>query len=224
MASPLGRLFGKSPIAPIQQHMQLAQEAVQLLCELLTAAADGNRERSGEIRELIEECNARARALRHDVRMHLPRGLLLAMPRSDLLQLVEVQQAILIQVQLLSRPIAARGLHLDGPVRSAVEAFCSHLADAADKALTAIRELDEMLEVAFSGHERGPIHEALEALRIQMAACDATGQELITELVAAEAALPPVDAALLYRTVDALTGLAQRCSDVGDQIDLLLAR
>jgi predicted phosphate transport protein (TIGR00153 family) len=224
MASPLGRLFGKSPIAPIQQHMQLAQEAVQLLCELLTAAADGNRERAGEIQTLLRTTIGEARRLRHDIRTHLPRGLLLAMPRADLLHLVEIQQDILARVMALGSPLAARGLHLDGPVREAADLLSSHIADAADKALAAIRELDEMLEVAFSGHEHGPVHEALDALREQMDACDVQGQRLITEIVAAEASLPPVDAALLYRTADDLAQLAQRCSDVGDQLDLLLAR
>jgi uncharacterized protein len=95
MASPLGRLFGKSPIAPIQRHMQLAQESVQMLCALLTALGDGEQQRAGEIEALMARVVAEARDRRHDVRTHLPRGLLLAMPRAGLLELVDIQQDIL---------------------------------------------------------------------------------------------------------------------------------
>ena len=224
MASPLGRLFGKSPIAPIQQHMQYAQETVQLLCEAFTAAADGDDDRAGEIQALIAKSISEARALRHDVREHLPRGLLLAMPRSDLLELVEIQQDILHRADALVRLLAARGLRLEGGVRDTLDRFVSHLADAADKALAAIRELDEMLELAFSGRERGPVHEALAALDEQLLQCEAWKQRLLEAIAASESTLPPIDALLLYRNADSLAELAQRCRDVGDQLDLLLAR
>ena len=224
MASPLGRLFGKSPIAPIQRHMQLAQESVQMLCELLTALADGEAKRAGEIQALMTRTVAEARDLRHDVRKHLPRGLLLAMPRADLLELVEIQQDILTRGISLALPLARRGLTVTPALRTHLDALCSALADAADKALAAIRELDEMLELAFMQHERGPVHEALDALGEQLARCEEEHKRLLTELNQQESSLPPVDVMLLQQTAAALAGLALRCSDVGDQLDLLLAR
>lgn len=224
MASPLGRLFGKSPIAPIQRHMHLAQESVQMLCELLTALADGEQQRAGDIQALMTRSVADARELRHDVRMHLPRGLLLAMPRADLLQLVEIQQDIITRCMNLTLPLAQRGLTLTAALRTHLDALCSALADAADKALAAIRELDEMLELAFMHNERGPVREALDALGEQLKRCEEEHRRLLAELNEQESSLPPVDVMLLQQTAAALAGLALRCSDVGDQLDLLLAR
>jgi hypothetical protein len=37
--NPLGNLFGRSPIRPIQEHMQVANEAVQHLPELFRASS-----------------------------------------------------------------------------------------------------------------------------------------------------------------------------------------
>lgn len=224
MASPLGRLFGKSPIAPIQRHMQLAQESVQLLCELLTALADGEKERSRDILALMAKTETEARQLRHEVREHLPRGLLLAMPRADLLQLVDIQQDILTRGRCLAMPIALRGLAMTPSLRTRIDALSSVLADAADKALAAIRELDEMLELAFMQHERGPVHVAMDALRQQLNRCDEEHRRLLEELIIEEASLPVLDALLLHQTAAALEQLALCCSDVGDQLDLLLAR
>lgn len=224
MASPLGRLFGKSPIAPIQRHMQLAQESVQMLCELLTALADGEQQRVGEIHSLMRRAEAEARELRHDVRKHLPRGLLLAIPRADLLQLVEIQQDIITRGMGLTLPLVPRGLTVTPALRTHLDALCSALADAADKALAAIRELDEMLELAFMQNERGPVREALESLGEQLRRCEDEHRSLLAELTFEEASLPPVDVMLMQQTAAALAGLALRCSDVGDQLDLLLAR
>ena len=224
MASPLGRLFGKSPIAPIQQHMQLAQESVQRICELFAALADEDAGRAAGIHGRLTGTVTEARGLRHEIRGHLPRGLLLAMPRADLLQLVDIQHAILTQALALASPLALRGVTLRGDLRAAVDTWCSHIADAADKALAAIRELDELLELAFVQHERGPVNDALEALRAELGHCDEQHRRVLGVLVASENSLGPVDAALLYTSCAALADLARRCSDVGEQLELLLAR
>jgi phosphate/sulfate permease len=83
--SPLGKLFGRSPVAPLQHHMQHVEEGVQLLCQLLQASVDGEVTRVDEIHALIESNAEAVRDLHRDIRRHLPRGLLLAMPRPDLL-------------------------------------------------------------------------------------------------------------------------------------------
>jgi predicted phosphate transport protein (TIGR00153 family) len=224
MASPLGRLFGKSPIAPIQQHMQLAQENVQLLCEFFAALTDEDRQRASDILALLTKSLKQGRELRHGIREHLPRGLLLAMPRADLLDLVDIQQDILQRSQNIATPLAARGLALPDTLHQPIDRLCNVLADAADKALAAIRELDEILEMAFVQRERGPVHEALDKLKQQLSECEEHQHHLLTELVQQEASLAPVDAVLLYGTIGDLADLARRCSEVGDQLELLLAR
>lgn len=224
MASPLGRLFGKSPIAPVQQHMRYAQECVQLLCELLAATADGNAERRMELLASVREHAVRARTLRHDIREHLPRGLLLALPRADLLGLVDIQQDLVNDVQRAARLPALRGLALPAVVATELDALCTALADAANNALAAIRELDELLEMAFTSREHGPVHAALGALSERLAHCEAAQERALAAIAAQEPSLPAVDAMLLYRLTESLGQLALRCGDVGEQLALLLAR
>lgn len=224
MASPLGRLFGKSPIAPVQAHMQHAQECVQLLCELLAATAEHDARRRSDILALIARGAGEALALRHDIREHLPRGLLLAMPRADLLQLVDIQQDIVNRVQCAARLPGLRGLALPGSLAGEIDALCTTLADAAHNALAAIRELDEMVELAFMHRERGPVDAALEALTERVTRCNEVQQSLVLAIAAHESALPAVDAVLLYQLADALGQLALRCGDAGEQLALLLAR
>ena len=49
----LGNLFGRSPIRPIQEHMQIAEEAAQLLPQLIQATIDDDWERASEIHKAI---------------------------------------------------------------------------------------------------------------------------------------------------------------------------
>ena len=223
MVSPLGKLFGKSPIAPIQQHMQLAEETVQLLCELLTACGDGNRTRVADIHGLIDSLALEARTLRREIRRELPRGLLLAMPRPDLLELLDIQERLVDSVRDVAQPITLRNTHFPASLQKSVDRLCNLLAEAAGQALTAIRELDEILEQGFGSRERNKVRKMLTTLNRQVARCDREQQKLFQQISKHETSTSPVDVMFYYQICTALGALANACGEVGEQLDLLLA-
>ena len=85
--NPLGNLFGRSPIRPIQEHMQVANEAAQHLPELFRASAANDWERAQLVHQDILAAEKSADKLKRSVRRHLPKSLFLPVPRSDLLSL-----------------------------------------------------------------------------------------------------------------------------------------
>ncbi|MEL7045886.1 MAG: DUF47 domain-containing protein, partial [Pseudomonadota bacterium] len=80
------------------------------------------------------------------------------------------------------------------------------------------------LELAFVQRERGPVNEALDALRSQLKACEEQHGAVLAALAAHESSMTPLNAMFTYQVSAELAGLARRCGDVGDQLDLLLAR
>ena len=92
--NPLGNLFGRSPIGPIQEHMQVAHEAAEHLPELIQATADENWDRAKEIHKAITDAERDADKMKREVRRHLPKSLFLPVPRSDLLGLVTIQDQV----------------------------------------------------------------------------------------------------------------------------------
>lgn len=223
MSLPLGRLFGKSPIAPIQEHMQLAQETVQLLCEMLAACDDKDWARVAQIHAVIDSTATDARKLRREIRQDLPRGLLLAMPRPDLLELVNIQERIAMAVREIARPIALRNMHFPAQVHGPLDKLCSLLAATVGDALTAIRELDELITEGFGKRERKLIQKLLASLERKGQRCDAQQQRLVAQIAKAEDRLPALDTVIYYQIASALWGLSDACREVGEQLDLLLA-
>jgi predicted phosphate transport protein (TIGR00153 family) len=222
MATPLGKLFGRSPVAPLQHHMQLAEECVQLLCQLVEASCSDGPSASEDIRESLAEAVDGARLLRRDIRENLPRGLLLAMPRVDLLGLLESQQRIADAALAAATPLAVRGLEVPASLRKPLQRLCSLLADCASQAQAAIRELDEMLEKGFGGDQK-IVRRALDTLDRQRQRCREQHLRVLRGAQAAEASLAPLDAMFLYRLSDALAELAELSGEVGEQMRLLLA-
>jgi predicted phosphate transport protein (TIGR00153 family) len=224
MSNTLGKLFGRSPIAPIQQHMQIAQETVQLLCGLLAASADQDWTRVAEIRRVIDSTAVDARNLRREIRRHLPRGLLLAMPRPDLLELLDVQDRIATCSSDIARPIALRSMHFPADLQAILDKLCGLLATTVSEALTAIRELDELVTSGFGKHERKVVEKLLTSLERNVQRCDLQQQRLLVNLSKTEESLPVLDVVFYYQIAATLGELGDACGEVGEQLDLLLAR
>jgi predicted phosphate transport protein (TIGR00153 family) len=224
MASPLGKLFGRSPIAPIQMHMQLAQETVQMLCSVLSACADDDFARATELLTLIDGTVAEARQKRREIRQHLPRGLMLAMPRPDLLELLNIQARVADHARACALPLVVREMSIPKPLVKPLDTHASLLAAAADEALTAIRDLDEMLTQGFGQHERKIMEKMLAALDRRLARTATQRRALLTTLSKTEGTLSPLDAMFFYQLFEQFAHLARACADVGEQLELLIAR
>jgi len=224
MTSPLGKLFSKSPIQPIQQHMQLAQETVQLLCELLAASADQNWSQASDIHRVIESTATDASKLRREIRQQLPRGLLLAMPRADLLELLNIQNRITVCVRDIARPVTLRQMHFPPALQALLDTYCGLLAATAGETLRAIRELDELITEGFGKRERKIMEKMLNSLSRQARRCDTQQLRLLRYLSKIEGSMPALDAVFCYQIAAALAQLADACSEVGEQLELLLAR
>ena len=135
-----------------------------------------------------------------------------------------IQHGIVETVLALTRFLAARAPTRSAAVDAAIGDLCDSVAEASSHALAAIRELDEMLELAFTRKERGPVDEALGALRRQLGEGEARQTALIEAIAADEATLGAVDTLLLYRVADGIGDIIQRCHEIGEQLELLLAR
>jgi predicted phosphate transport protein (TIGR00153 family) len=223
VGSPIGKLFGVSPIKPLQEHMQLAGRAVGELCQLVRAAADQDSRRMQELREQLLATAREAARLRHEIRSHLPRGLFLAMPRPDLLELVAAQDAIPAQARDIARRVLFRPLAVPAPARRSLESLLRRCEGTTGQALTAIRETDELLETGFGGGEARRVEKLLDSLDRRVVQSDLQADKLRALLARAETDTAPLDAAFNYRLVDGIDDLAHAAGDVGERLRLLLA-
>ena len=92
------------------------------------------------------------------------------------------------------------------------------------QALTAIQELDELLEVGFSGREVKRVDAILKALDKMERATDRQQDKLRRALYKMESELPPVDVMFYYSTIGLLGSLADAAEKVGDRLHILLAK
>ena len=222
--NPLGDLFGRSPIRPIQEHMQVANEAAQQLPELFRASAANDWERAQLVHQDILAAEKSADKLKRSVRRHLPKSLFLPVPRSDLLSLVAIQDQVANTAKDISVIIIGRNMCFPEKLQEGIQNYAEACTATAQQALIAIQELDELLEVGFSGREVKRVESMLKELDKLERRTDKLATSLRAKLFRMESELPPVDVMFYYRVISLLGAVADEAETVGDRLQILMAR
>jgi predicted phosphate transport protein (TIGR00153 family) len=222
--NPFGNLFGKSPIKPIQEHMHVADQAAQLLTSFMQAKMDDDWDRAQELYQEISVLEQAADKLKRNVRRHLPKSLFLPVPRTDLLELVSVQDQVANYAKDIAGIILGRKMRFPENLQKGLIEFTATCIATSNQALTAIQELDELLEVGFSGREVKRVESMIKDLDKLEARTDKQAIALRGKLFKQEDKLPPVDVMFYYQVIGLLGSLADSAEQVGDRLQILIAR
>lgn len=219
----LSNLFGRSPIKPMQEHMAVAIKAAGQLVGFFEAVTDGNWVLAGEIQQQVVKYEHEADDIKKQLRLHLPKSLFLPVPRTDLLELLTMQDRIPNRAKDIAGIIMGRKMAIPASMQDQMNEFVRASVAAAEQALTAINELDELLETGFSGRELTVVENMIKELDELEEKADHLEIGVRTSLFALEAQLPPVDVMFLYNIIDWVGDIANRAHDVGGRLQLLLA-
>ena len=224
ISNPFSNLFGRSPIKPMQEHMAVATAAAEQLPAFFRAAMADDWTAAAAVQQQVSEIESRADGLKKELRLHLPKSLFLPVPRSDLLELLSMQDKIANRAQDIVGIMLGRQMRIPEPIQAQTLEFVEASVATAVQALTAINELDELLETGFSGRELAVVQKLIEELDRLEHQTDGLQVALRAALFKLESGLPPVDVMFLYRVIEWIGDLADRAQKVGSRLQLLLAR
>ena len=221
--NPIGSLFGRSPIGPIQEHMAMADQAAQLLPALFEACKADDWDKVKAVHSEIVDAERSADKLKRSVRRHLPKSLFLPVPRSDLLSLVAIQDHVANSAKDVAGLVVGRKIRFPEKLLDNVKEFAETCAATSHQALLAIQELDELLEVGFTGREVKRVEDMLKQLDKLEQTTDKQSVSLRGKLFKIERDLPPIDVMFYYQIISLLADVADDAEAVGDRLQILLA-
>lgn len=224
MSNPFTNLFGKSPIKPMQDHMTVACATADELIPFFQAVIAGDWSQAQAIQRRIAERENEADDMKKSLRLHLPKSLFLPVPRTDLLELLSMQDAIANCARDIAGIMLGRKMEIPEPIQARMQEFVQSSVDAANQALKAINELDELLETGFSGYELKIVENLIEELDSREHRADELEVEIRAALFSIEDDLPPVKVMFLYGVIELIGELSNRAQRVGSRLQLLLAR
>jgi len=219
----ISKIFGASPVAPLQEHMEKCYKAARELRDFFGAVIREDWDKVKEHRASIISLENEADELKAQLRSQLPKSMFMPVPREDLLGLVLVQD----QIPNLARDISGLvlGRHMQIPVamQESFLIFVERNIDAAKKARKTIRELDELYETGFRGAEVDLVTAFISELDQIENDTDALQTVVRDKLFDLEPELPPVNVMFLYQVIDHIGDIGDMAERIGRRLELLIS-
>jgi len=223
MANYLSGIFGSSPVAPLQQHMDIAYRCAKQLIPMFEAVIESDWAAVEECRQRIRDLESEADEMKQAIRSSLPKSLFMPVPREDLLELLLVQDRVANRAKDVSGLVVGRKMELPGPIAEPFIKFVRCSVAAAKQARKSVRELDELFETGFRGAEAKLVASMVAELDRLESESDLLQSELRARLFKLESELPPVNVMFLYKIIDLTGEVADYAERVGRRLELLLA-
>ena len=222
--SIFGRIFGTSPLTPMQKHMEKVHACVEKVIPFIEAANAGRWQEAEKLQADISRLEGEADLIKKEIRLHLPKGIFLPVARSDLLEVLSVQDRVANKAKDIAGLMLGRKMMVPEPLREPMVRYLTRCVEATAQARRAINELDELVETGFRGNEVQLVQSMITVLDDIESDTDRMQVELRATLFAIEKDLPPVDVMFAYKIIEWIGDLADLAQRVGSRLQLLLAR
>lgn len=222
--NPIAKLFGSSPFKPMQVHMRIVKECVLEVPGLFEALISGNQKALQEQQEKIYAKEEEADILVHDLHIHLPKSLFMAVDRRDLLDLLQVQDNIADTAQDIAGLMMERDMSVPQELSKPLQDLVQRCVDACIFASTIVERIDELIETGFGGREASSVEKMVVELSEIEDETDQMGMDLVRLLFANEDNMKPVSVMFTYQMIQWIGDLGDHAESVGNHMQLLIAK
>ena len=218
----MARLFGRSPFVPLQLHLDKVADCVEAVFALLERIREGEVSNVEETAREISKLEHKADLVKNDIRNSLPRGLFLAIDRSQLLEILGLQDSIADKAEDIGILMSLRSAKM---LDSLVEPFGEYIKgnkDAFHKARDVMRELDALIESGFGGVEATRVVEMVDGVAEAEHNCDIMQRKLMKQVLDHEDELSVGNFFVWQRLLHEIAGISNYSEKLANRIRMLL--
>jgi len=218
----IARLFGRSPFAPLQTHMDKVACCLAELPFLFQAILEQNEEATSLLAFKLSKFKREADLTKGDIRSQLPKNLFMPVQRDALLEILSLQDRLAHQAETIAIYANMERIPFFAEAQSEFSLFCKKVMEIFWLTRQVIKEIDELLESAFGGIEAAKVREMAE--QIDHLACEeAKHQHQLTKCLYQKGAQLPYPAFhLAFTLTQAIGGLVLICRELGNRIRMLV--
>jgi uncharacterized protein len=220
----ISRIFGASPVRPLQKHFDKSAKCAHKLPKFIRATFQEDWAKADAMREKIILLEHAADDLKRDLRLNLPKSLLMPVSRSDVLEMLSRQDRIANKAKDISGLIIGRRMVMPGPIQTGYLSLLERSLDAVTQARKSVHELDQLFESGFRGAEVDLVVEMTDELSRIEDQSDELQVDLRASLFRIEKDLPPIDVMFIYKIIDWTGDLGDIAQRVGSRLHMMIAR
>ena len=222
--NPFSAMFGRSPFQPLLAHIVKSHECAELLLPFFEATLDGDWEEAARLREDVTRLEHDADVLKTELRLNLPSTMFLPVSRTDLLDLISVQDKIANKVRDITGIMLGRKMCVPDALADTMRLYMRTSVACVAQARQALEELKELLESGFGRNVSDVMQNMIRELHTLENQADSQQVAIRRLLFELETELPPIDVIFLYQIIDWVGELSDRAERVGSRLQILTAR
>ena len=222
--SYFSRIFGNSPVSPLQKHIASVIACVEQLIPYFEAVFKGDWDEATKVQKKLAALEGDADDIKNELRMNLPTSLFMPIDRRDILQVLDMQDLIANRAKDISGLTLGRKMSIPDALADDFMALLRRCIDATKQAQVAINELDELVVTGFRGDEATRVREMIAELHVIEDDTDEIAVKIRASLFAIENELPPIDVIFIYKIIEWIGDLADASQSTGNRLQLMLAK
>ncbi len=218
------KIFGDSPVTPLQNHINMVVSCVEVLPPYFDAVFAGDWEQARALQTDLVNFEHEADNIKNEIRMRLPSSLFMPVDRRDVLEVLDLQDSLANRAKDISGLILGRKMAFPPELHDTYRKFLHRCIEATKKAQVAINELDELVVTGFRGDEAARVKGMIAELHVIEDDTDIIQISIRAQLYKLEAELPPVDVMFIYEIIKWTGDLADTAQSTGNRLQLMLAK
>lgn len=175
-------LFGRSPFAPLQSHMEKVSVCVHLLKDIFEAVERKDYAAVETIAEKIADFEHQADLTRNDILNHLPKSLYLPITRGQLVEILNTQDDIADKAKDVAVLITLKPIELRDHFAKEFKEFLMMNISTFDCVFLIIKEMHELVESSFGGIEAEKVRAMVEEVSFKEHEVDLLQRKLLKKL------------------------------------------
>ena len=210
----LSEVIISSPLTLLEEHVKACASCVEQLPDFFEAAHSGKWSRAEKIQGRVADLESAADELKGDVRQNMPRGLWMSVSRTDLLELVRMQDKMANDTKDVVGLSLGRELAFPAALEKSVSKYISTVLDCVNAAVEVVAATRELSRSAFGTRQLKSIASRVASVERLERKTDQMQSRLRSKLRVCEEKLSPVDVIFLYQLLTQIGDIADSAEKV----------
>ena len=222
--SPFAGLLRQSPFRQVQEHMRIVSQCIAEIPPLFDALIKKDREQIKTVVDKIGNLESQADKIKNEFRGHMPKPLLLAVDRRDILELIQEQDSIADVAERICGILTVREMEVPEALKTLLPELIQQTMDITARAAEIIEQLDELLAVGFVGKQSAIVTDRIASVKRSEHNIDELLINFNRTLFSIEDQMKPVSVVLWYQLSELIGEISNKAENVGDRLMLFLSK
>lgn len=218
----LASLFGQSPFAPLQAHLELVSSTINVLFPLFSALKEGDYERVGVLAQLVSSKERQADGMKNDVRRHLASGVFLPVSRAALLEIISIQDSLADCAEDIAILLTVKELQFYPEFEELFFEFLQKTVQSFEAVAKTIREMDRLLESSFGGNRADKTRVLVSKVSNLEHECDLLQRELMKVFFSDDFAIGTKGFVLWMQIIKGISGISNNSEKLAYRVSMTL--